>query len=106
MAITVKPVKTIARETKTMIKDMAKTANLPNDIHRGYKQGIRLTRMNHQNKIYGIKNSSIGVIRKGLANHLGGILGIASFPIPIPGISVGLYYLGKKLGIGLTKILK
>lgn len=97
--------KLVYRESKAMVKDIVKTVYLPRDIGRGYKQGVRLSRMNKSNSIFGgVKNRSIGVVRKGLAPHLGGIFGVLTYPLPVP--SALFYFAGKKAGYKLTKVLR
>ena len=94
-------------ESKTMAKDILKVMRLPVDVGKGYKQGARLSRIQNKNSIFtGLKNRSVGVLRKGIAPHMGGIFGIVSYPIPVPLVSTAFYYIGKKTGKGMSKILR
>ena len=93
------------RESKSMVKDIVKTVYLPRDIGRGYKQGARLSRMHKPNSIFGgVKNRSIGIVRKGVAPHLGGLFGVLTYPLPVP--SALFYFAGKRAGFKLAKVLR
>ena len=94
-------------ENKRMLVDIVKVLRLPIDIRKGYLQGARLSKIKKTNSIFnGIKNRSIGILRKGIAPHLGGLFGAATYPVPLPLFSTGMYYVGKQTGKGLTRILK
>ncbi len=99
--------KFVIKESKSMAMDILKVLRLPVDVGKGYKQGARLSRIQKNNSIFtGMKNRSVGVLRKGIAPHMGGIFGIVSYPIPVPGVSTAFYYIGKKTGKGMSKILR
>ncbi len=74
-------------------KEIKNIKGMPSDIKQGYQQGARLAKMQNKDSF---SYKTQGVIRKGIIPHLPEILGVVTALIPIPGISIGSIYVGKK----------
>lgn len=78
---------------RSLKKEFRNIKSMPSDIRQGYLQGARLAKMQNRDSF---SCKSKGVICKGIIPHIPEILGLITSFIPIPGLSVGSIYIGKK----------
>lgn len=78
---------------RSLKKEFRNIKSMPSDIRQGYLQGARLAKIQKGDSF---SCKSKGVLRRGIIPHIPEILGIITSFIPIPGISVGSIYVGKK----------
>ena len=85
--------KVINSSYRGLKKEIKKIEGMPSDIKQGYRQGARLAKIKNTDSF---SYKTHGIIRKGIIPHLPEILGVITALIPIPGISIGSIYVGKK----------
>ena len=84
-------------QSKTITKDIVKVKHMPIDILNGGQQGSRLAKIKNKTYINKAGIITTSILRKGVAPHLPGIMAGSTFLSPIPGTSIGTYYIGKLL---------
>jgi hypothetical protein len=83
------------RNVGVINKEILGMRKMPKHVSSGWKQGARLSQIQHSGLKKSVLNRGIGVYRRGVFPHIPGLLAGIGAILPLPGTSVGGFCLGK-----------